>query len=168
MFLDELAYQEATGSLAFRDVRYLLIRPDTLATFQLEMVKRFGEEATGEILYSGGYQGGSRSGIRYREEFNLSVREAIEFMCKMGGQIGWGNFRLQELDRDSLRVVVEVSHSPFAEGYPASPNDGVCHFTRGVLGGLTEGLFEMPVRAVESKCVALGDPLCRFEIVGVE
>jgi predicted hydrocarbon binding protein len=168
MILDELAYQEATGSLAFRDVRYLLIRPDTLATFQLEMVKRFGAKATGEILYSGGYQGGSRSGIRYREEFNFSVREAIEFMCKMGGQIGWGNFWLRELESDSLRVVVEVGHSPFAEGYPETPLIGVCHFTRGVLGGLMESLFEKPVRTVESKCVALGDPLCRFEIIGVE
>jgi predicted hydrocarbon binding protein len=165
--LDELIYQEAAGTLSFRDVRYLLIRPDTLGSFQSNLAKRFGEEVTGEIIYAGGYEGGKRSGLRYREEFKLNAREAVEFMCKMGGQIGWGDFRLQELETTKPHLIVEVAHSPFAEGYPDTPVLGVCHFIRGVLGGLAEGLFNIQVDALEAKCVARGDHICRFEVSGV-
>lgn len=43
--------------------------------------------------------------------------EAVAFVCRMGGEIGWGYFRLVELDSEVQRPVVEVDHSPFAQAY---------------------------------------------------
>jgi predicted hydrocarbon binding protein len=162
--LEDLVHDESHGSLAFQNTRYLLIRPETLAAFQTKMEEIIGEEPSGMVLYSGGFEGGKLSGVKYKEEFNLSAREAVEFMCRMGGEIGWGAFQLVELDSSGPRMVVEVSYSPFAEAYKTVPTRGVCHFTRGVLGGLVEGLFRKHVNVSEPNCLALGDNRCRFEI----
>lgn len=183
--LSSLAYDPESGALSFNEVRYMLIRPETLASLQASLESRVGPETAAEIFYAGGFTGGQLSGRKYRETFGLSEREAVEFMCRMGGEIGWGHFRLLDLDVDDQRLTVEVEFSPIAltfldQAVRAENGDShdttvaqhtsgnsVCHLTRGVLGGLGSGIFETPVEAVETLCRAKGDPVCRFEIVGV-
>jgi len=163
--LQGLTFDAAAGRLAFKDVRYLLIRPETLAAFQKAVEAELGERA-GELLYQGGFTGGSLSARRYREVFGYSDREIVEFMCRMGGEIGWGRFELKTLNASRGELVVEVLRSPFAEAYgPATV--GVCHLIRGVLGGLAEGVFGMSVRAEEVQCLAKGDAVCKFVIMRI-
>jgi predicted hydrocarbon binding protein len=162
--LADLAYSPDRGALEFREVRYLLIRPETLAGIQKAMESELGPASAAELLSAGGFTGGKLSGQRYRESLDLSEREAVEFMCQMGGEIGWGRFRLIELDEGSGRLVVEVDDSPFAISYGPGAADGVCHLIRGVLEGLAAALFATKVSGSESLCLAKGDAHCRFEI----
>jgi predicted hydrocarbon binding protein len=169
--LSELNYHPSEGALRFKGVRYLLIRPETLASIQAALETEIGAELAGEILYAGGFTGGRLSGRKYKESFGLSDREAVEFMCRMGGEIGWGHFRLVELDAQAKRLVVEVDSSPFAEAYRLSSTvgqrfpAGICHLIRGVLGGLGEGIFGVPVHAHETQCLVNRNPYCQFEVV---
>ena len=160
--LQNLKWDPQQGRLTFKDVRYLLIRPETLIDFQKAVEAELGVR-TGELIYAGGYTGGSLSSRRYKEVFGYSDEEIVDFMCRMGGQIGWGRFEVEELDPEAGRLVVRVYGSPFAEAYGASDR-GVCHFIRGVLGGLGAGIFGAEVTAEEPQCVALGDPWCQFVI----
>ncbi len=168
--LSELIYHLDEGALRFKGVRYLLIRPETLASFQRSLAIEAGPKVAADILYEGGFTGGQLSGRKYKETLGLTDREAVEFMCRMGREIGWGHFRLAMLDVENGRLVVEVDSSPFAEAYKAAiPDqweapDGVCHLIRGVLGGLADGLFGGPVQAREERCLAGGGASCRFEI----
>jgi predicted hydrocarbon binding protein len=165
--LAEMAYDAERGALCFQGVRYLLIRPETLASLQVELEEEIGPARAGEILYASGHTGGRLSGRNYKETFGLNEREAADFMCRMGGEIGWGRFRLVELDTQARRLVVEVVASPFAKsenGATSAREAGSCHFIRGVLGGLASGLFETAVEAHEVCCLAQGDKLCRFEV----
>ncbi|MFQ5575977.1 MAG: V4R domain-containing protein [Anaerolineae bacterium] len=178
--LSELVFNPTEGGLRFKGVRYLLIRPETIASFQKSLEAEAGRPAAGQILYAGGFTGGQLSGRKYKDTFGLSDREAVEFMCRMGGEIGWGHFRLVELDSGARRLVVEVNHSPFAVAYAAAGVDeqsniqhptskiegGVCHLIRGVLGGLAAGVFSTAVTARETHCAARGDSTCRFEVEG--
>ena len=152
--LAELDYSSDRGALEYKGVRYLLIRPETLRSM----------EQSAEQQFAGGFVGGKLSGQRYKQTLGLSNAEAVEFMCRMGGEIGWGQFRLVELDEANHRLKVEIDHSPFAEGYDEPTQAGVCHLTRGVLSGLATGLFGVEVSSDEVLCLAKGDPLCRFEI----
>lgn len=170
--LTDLLYHPDEGALRYRDVRYLLIRPETLASFQISLEGNLGAEQTGEMLYAGGFTGGQLSGKKYKESFGLSDREAVDFMCRMGGEIGWGHFRLVALDAEHQRLVVEVDSSPFAEAYRGAVATegelaGVCHLIRGVLGGLGNGIFGIPIQAEETRCLANGEANCRFEIQGL-
>lgn len=162
--LSNLVYHPDKGSLSFKGVRYLLIRPETLTALQLALEDEVSQKRAGEILASGGIIGGRLSALKYKETLGLSDPETIDFMCRMGSEIGWGNFRLVELDSKTSRMVIEVENSPFAEVYGRPAASGVCHFTRGVLAGLGCAILGGEVEARETSCIACGDSCCRFEV----
>lgn len=166
--LAELQWNGDTGALMFKDVRYLLIRPETLIQFQKAVEADLGVERAGELLYAGGFTGGQLSGQRYKEIFGFTEQQAVEFMCRMGGEIGWGRFEIGKLDIGDWKLAVNVHSSAFAAAYIQTPRSStqppVCHLIRGVLGGLVAGLFGVDVVARETLCLARGDACCRFEI----
>lgn len=161
--LKELKFVPEKGGFFYNEVRYLMIRPETLATFQKAIEEEIGEKAS-QILFESGFQGGSLSSKRYREVFGFSDEEIVRFMMEMGSQIGWGRFELERFDSAKKRFVVKVYHSPFAEAYGSSPKP-VCHMIRGVLGGIASVVFGREVEPKESSCLAMGDGCCRFEVM---
>ncbi len=160
--LEAVEFDTENGTISFKGVRYLLIRPETLVEVQKGLEKRLGEEAQ-EILYRGGFTGGHLSTKKYREAFGYGDEEIVQFMATMGGQIGWGNFKLGEFNLEAKRLIVTVTCSAFAEAYGRS-TDPVCHMTRGVIAGIGHALFGEDVASVETHCLAKGDDLCRFLI----
>ncbi len=161
--LKELHFNPEKGGLFYKDVRYLLIRPETLAAFQKGIEKELGAKAS-KILFQSGFQGGSLSSKRYREVFQFSGREIIGFMIEMGPQIGWGRFELEEFDSAQKRLIIRVGHSPFAEAYGPS-SFAVCHLIRGVLSGMASVVFGREIEGKEPACLAKGDKYCKFEIM---
>lgn len=164
--LDELIYDQSSGSLLYKGVRYLLIRPETIAGFQKALVESCGQEA-GDGLFEGGYTGGSLSARKYRAIHNFSDHEIIDFMMNMGNQIGWGNFSLERYDPTAKHLCVSVNHSPFAQAYGASSH-AVCHLIRGVLAGMASVLFAEECMAEEVECRVRGDESCRFVMEAVK
>ncbi len=163
--LDELNYDPTAGSLLYKGVRYLLIRPETIAGFQKSLVEKCGH-AGDDPLYEGGYAGGSLSAKKYRDLHDFSAREIIEFMMSMGSQIGWGHFSLIRYEPKVKYLCVAVLDSPFAQAYGPSSHS-VCHLIRGVLAGMASVLFGGIRRADEVECQAKGDESCRFVIEGL-
>ncbi len=72
--LAELKFDPARGAFLYNDVRYLLIRPETLIAFQKAAEERLGTQAD-ELLYAGGFTGGTLSGKKYREVFGLTEEQ---------------------------------------------------------------------------------------------
>ena len=161
--LKGINFSEEKGGLFYKEVRYLLIRPETLITFQRAIEKELGKKAS-QILYQSGFMGGILSSKRYREVFGLSDEQIIHFMIEMGPQIGWGRFELERFDPSKKILIVRVYHSPFAEAYGDS-SSSVCHFIRGVLGGMASIVFGREIEAKEVACLSTGDECCRFEIM---
>ena len=160
--IDQLIYDSTSGALTYKEVRYLLIRPETIIGFQ-KAVEKHSHKAAREALFQGGYQGGYLSAKRYKEIQNLSDRETIQFMITMGAEIGWGNFQLIEYDLENRKLNVRVRNSAFADAYGDSM-EGVCHLIRGVLSGLATVLFAQDFTASETECLAKGDRHCVFHV----
>ena len=161
-FLDELIHDKASGALRYKDVRYLLIRPETIVGFQKSIAQACGPSAA-EKLFEGGFTGGSLSSKKYRELHHYNDYEIIEYMLTMGNQIGWGSFSLEDYDPQNRCLRVSVANSPFAESYGSSAT-GVCHLIRGVLAGMAFGIFNTECAATETECLAMGDRRCLFVI----
>jgi predicted hydrocarbon binding protein len=161
--LKDLIFDPEKGGLFYKEVRYLLIRPETLITFQKAVEKEIGEK-TSQMLFWGGYVGGSLSSKKYREVFGLSDLEMIHFMIEVGPQIGWGRFELEKFDPVEKYMTINIHHSPFAEAYGPSSLP-VCHFIRGVLSGMASVIFGEEREGKELYCLAMGDPCCRFKIM---
>jgi predicted hydrocarbon binding protein len=162
--LENLQFDPARGALLYQDVRYLLIRPETLISFQKAAEEQLGAGAD-ELLYTGGFTGGTLSAIKYREVFGLSGAQSVEFMAKMGTEIGWGRFLVASFSALHCELVLVVEDSPFARAYGKSVR-GACHLVRGVFAGLASGIFGKPVDAREVECVAMGSLQCKFVIRG--
>ena len=160
--LDDLVYDQSSGSLLYKGVRYLLIRPETIADFQRALVENCGK-AAGDHMFEGGYTGGRLSAEKYKALHNFSDTEIIEFMMNMGNQIGWGHFSLVRYDPVEKYIGVAVKNSPFAQAYGQS-SQSVCHLIRGVLAGMASVLFGGDCSAEEVACQARGDEKCRFVI----
>jgi|GEM_PF-196765 len=160
--LKELEYNQSSGTLSYKGVRYLLIRPETVAGFQKEIEKVAGEKAK-KSLYQGGFSGGYLSAKKYRELFNFSDKEIIEFMMRMGTEIGWGGFSLDYYNPGSGTMHIAVRNSPFAQSYGKS-SEGVCHLIRGVVGGMASAIFNQDCTASELECISKGDDRCLFVV----
>jgi predicted hydrocarbon binding protein len=160
--LEALEFEEESGAISFKGVRYLLIRPETLVEFQKALEESLGDEAQ-QLLYRGGFAGGHLSTEKYRETFGYGDDEIVQFMKNMGGKIGWGKFQVEEFNPLAKRLIVTVISSPFAVAYGKSAGP-VCHFTRGVMAGMGQAPFGEDVTADESHCLAKEDDLCRFLI----
>lgn len=159
--LTQLAFEP--GRLTFKEVRYILIRPEVIAALHKGVAAEVGPEKCAEIMMAAGSVGGAKSSQRFKEIFGYNEQQIVEFMCKMGGEIGWGIFRLARFDLEQGQMVVEISDSPFAAAYGPAESS-VCHLIRGVMAGLGSGIFGGPVSAVETACAAKGDACCRFEV----
>src|SRR3989304_2513800 len=141
--LNEMTWDAEAGRRLFKDVPYLLIRPETLVALQKAVEAELGERA-GELLARGGHTGSALSTRRYREAFGLGTEETARFIVRVARE-----------------MVGSVGRSPFAEAYgPASRP--VCHLIRGVVAGLAEGSFGAPAQAREVECLAMGAKTCRF------
>lgn len=162
--LKDLIYDTEKGGLFYKGVRYLLIRPEVLVTFQKEIEKDLGERAK-SILFQSGFYGGMSSSKVYRDIYRFSEEETVHFMLEMGGQIGWGKFELDKFDLLNMELTIKVFSSPFAETYGKSEWP-VCHFIRGVIAGLGSVIFGKEIDSGENACISMGDPFCRFEIKG--
>ncbi len=158
--IDGLSHDQSSGSLLYKGVRYLLIRPETITGFQKAVTESFGQEA-GEKLFAGGFTGGSLSSKKYRELHHFTDHEIVEFMMNMGNKIGWGCFNLEQYNPEKKYLCVSVTNSPFAESYGKS-SVGVCHLIRGVLAGMASVVFNASCTSTEIECIAKGDPKCLF------
>ena len=163
--IEALGFDKTSGSLTYKGVRYLLMRPETIMSFQKGVEGDLGSKA-GEHLYRGGFTGGRLSFSKYKTDLGLSDEQAIEFMLKMGAEIGWGRLSLIHYDPDAQALKIAAYGSPFAESYGKS-SQGVCHFLRGVIAGMGSSLFNRNCRAIETECAAMGDDRCLF-VIGVE
>ncbi len=160
--LDGLEFIPDGGALMFRDVRYLLIRPETIIEVQKALEDEVGSERAGQAFYRAGFRGGSLSSQKFRRDLDLDPVDIVRFMAKMGGQIGWGRMEIEKIDPQSGVLEMDVYHSVFAEAYGSS-GAPVCHMIRGVFAGTWEGALSRSVNGLETRCRASDGPgPCRF------
>lgn len=162
IILDQLIYDSGSGALSYKDVRYMLIRPETVIGLQKTIEESSGELAR-DAFFQGGFRGGYLSAKKYKELHLYDDIEIIEFMMQMGTDIGWGHFKLQNFDPQNKHLDIMVRNSPLAAAYGES-SSAVCHLVRGVLSGLASFLFDQNCVGSEVKCLAMGDENCIFEI----
>ena len=81
------------------------------------------------------YRGRGRGGARAAAALDGTAEERVGRLLRIGGEIGWGEFALE------------------------AP---VCHLIRGVLESLAAATSGRPSTVVETACIAMGAPVCRF------
>ncbi len=155
--LENLDYSEDGGALLYSDVRYMLIRPETVIEILKATSEEIGAERAGQFFYSAGRRGGTLSAAHFRRELSLKPDEIVRFMASMGGQLGWGRMEIKNIDKKAGTLELDVYHSVFAEEFGQSELP-VCHLIRGVFAGTWGGSIDQEVEGLETRCRAVEGP----------
>lgn len=161
-FRARLEWDLARGELRDGDVRYLLIRDDTL----MGLFRNLPEPARAAALEAFArsvVEHGTRSARRYQTMGAAEARALLGVIEATAPQLGWGVWRFTETTGRTLAL--EVENSPFAAGYGPSPQP-VCHAIAGMLEAVGALALGGDVRATEQACAAQGHARCSFRAVG--
>lgn len=108
---------------------------------------------------------------------NLGVKAAMEFGKKdflignieMWGLLGWGNLKIIKLEKDE--AIFRIDDSPIASYVlkkHGKQDHPVCDWIMGEFAGGYSYLIGKDVNGTETKCVAMGDAYCEFEVKPVK
>jgi predicted hydrocarbon binding protein len=121
--------------------------------------------SAGEVfLYYMGLKGGSTLSEDYKRILgSTNPRTMIELASAQAFNMGWGVFKIQELN---LRKKIVRLH--IYDNFECTPGKGAgkpySHFLRGISAGLYLNLFKTTGTVEETKCIAQGDPFCEFVV----
>lgn len=149
------------GSLTDGDIRYLLIRADSL----MQSFRRLDPEARLKALqaFSESLTENGRKSIEARmRRLNLTRDQLYDDLARSSGtQLGWGVWTFSRTAAD--RFTVEVANSPFADGFGSSDHP-VCFPITGMLSAMGELALGGPVDVEEARCAAVSGGCCQFRI----
>jgi hypothetical protein len=163
-FRQRLAWHD-DGSIADGDIRYLLLRTDSLMQF----FKRLGRDARLEALnaFAISLADNGRKSIQERmRRLNLSPAQLYDEMARSSGsQLGWGVWTYRRSDARSFEV--EVANSPFVHGFGPSDHP-VCFPITGMLQAVGGLVLNAPVRVEETSCAAVSGGSCHFSVASAD
>lgn len=171
-FVRESEVVEGTGGLVVDTIHFplKLNSGETMILARKEvfgdMFRRLGEMfGTGgeAIIFEEGEATGESDGRRLVEVFGKSLaQQSIPELTMLYLTLGWGQPELVRFNPSPFHATLRIYNSFECLGQKSTkPNS---NFIRGHLAGLINVLFSKHVKCRETKCMALGDESCEFEI----
>jgi predicted hydrocarbon binding protein len=157
-FLDRLKFDPEAGTHYDGDVRYLMIRHDTLMSM-FTRLPQAARAAALQALAESTFEFGSKSAAKYRDMGAADPDALLDVIVATAPQLGWGKWRFTERKE---RLVLEVRNSPFADGYGVS-SAPVCAPITGMLRAVSALVLGGDTISSELACAAQGGEFCRFQ-----
>ncbi len=160
---DELVVEELFFPLVLSGLgsRVMLITQDSFQRMLSAMGNMLG---SGEsvIAFQEGRAFGSIFAGRLRALIKGDIRRCIGELAKLYGATGVGVCEFVEMNLDEMHFVVRISESIECQGKQTDkPNS---QWIRGHLTGGATVALDTPMECSETKCVAMGDPHCEFDL----
>jgi predicted hydrocarbon binding protein len=141
--------------------RTMLISQEALQRMIGAMGEQFGSGGS-VISYQEGVAIGSRWVAQLRSVFHGDLRTLIPEAIKLYSAMGIGRAEFIVASFDSLQFVLRLHHNIECEGKRTEkPNS---QWIRGHLAGAAMAAFDAQLVCTETKCIAVGDPYCEFEL----
>ena len=153
---DRLVHDPDAGEVRDGPRRYLLMRADVFS----------GAPAVLDAFARSVALHGADSVSAYLDALGGNTAALLATMPSAAADLGWGVWRF-ERPAHSPGLALTVSNSPFVQAFEDQrAEQTVCAPIAGMLSALGQACFGVPVRCVESGCVARdGGHACRFEVV---
>ena len=149
-----MRHDPALGELRDGDIRYLLIRHDSLMGLFTRLPEAARSQALAALADSVAEHGG-RSAARYRAE---DPEKLLVTIASKASQLGWGRWTFE---RQGDSIVLTVENSPFACGF-GKADVPVCAAITGMLRAAAALALGGQVHAEEISCAAAGAATCVF------
>ena len=123
---------------------------------------RMGEKEGGEAVYMAGKAVGGEIGRAFLGE----IKDLNEFVTKVKdilSDLKVGILKVVSADTAKGKFVITVDECASCSGTPVT-GQPICNFEGGIIAGLLKFFLKKEVKVVETKCWALGDKTCEFEV----
>jgi predicted hydrocarbon binding protein len=159
-FRERLQWRD-NGSIEDGDIRYLLLRTDSLMgvfkrldpTVRMQAFQAFADSLA---------ENGRKSIEARMRRMNLSGAQLYDDLAKSSGShLGWGVWTYRRTNAE--RFEVDVANSPFAHGYGPSDHP-ICWPIVGMLTAIGELVHGRPVHVEETACAAVSGGSCHFVV----
>lgn len=161
-FARQLEFRE--GSIILMQVPVDILPVSILCELQKGYIEDVGFAKAYEHTYSRAKAGSIAYNKKFIQQLGFSdKRKTLDWQSKIIGFAGWGKIELIKVSPEEGAVIVRFHDPPFAKEYGKSTFP-VDFLAAGFNAGGVAANFGIDLDAVETKCVAKGDPFCEFEI----
>jgi predicted hydrocarbon binding protein len=141
--------------------RVMLMTQESFQRMLSAMVQMFGSGAS-MIAYNEGLALGTRYAAGLRTLIRGDFRRFTSELAKLYSATGVGRCEFVVMDLEHLHFVVRLANSIECEGkHSEKPNS---QWLRGHLAGGASVAFDAQMECKETKCAAMGDPYCEYEL----
>ncbi len=155
-----------TFPLAINSSRAVIMDENTLRGLFLGFRERLGSGGEAMLYHLGLEAGRNRAEYIDRMAAEIGIeglREKVEIVSGVFRSLGYGIMELIDLREDPPYANIRLHGSIECElgrgaGRPFS------QFLRGAIAGFASALFNTNMFALETRCIAQGDPYCEFEV----
>ena len=125
--------------------------------------EEFGEESGDAFLFRMGYEIGRKAYRLYAEKLSIKdFDEGIEVLKALSRGARWMD--LKEITREDNKIIIRVERLWECELQKGRVDKPASYLVKGIFTGFFKELLNMNVKVRETKCIALGDPYCEFEV----
>jgi predicted hydrocarbon binding protein len=156
--VDELYYpivMSTTGA------RVMLMTKESFQNMLASMDQMFGSGAS-VIAFKEGAAQGSRYALGLRSIIRGDIRRFIGELAKLYAATGVGVAEFVAMDLDEPHFVVRIADSIECQGKESAKH--ASQWIRGHLSGAASSALDVQMECRETRCVAVGDPYCEFEL----
>jgi len=156
--VDELFYpivMSTTGA------RVMLMTKESFQSMLAAMDQMLGSGAS-VIAFKEGAAQGSRYALGLRSIIRGDIRRFIGELAKLYAATGVGIADFVVMDLDNLNFVVRIADSIECQGKKTEKHNS--QWIRGHLSGAASSALDAQMECKETKCVAVGDPYCEFNL----
>lgn len=158
--MEEVAQEVKSPFRLLREDKAFIMRDISFADFKRVMEERFGSGAL-VIFYEVGKGCGERSAKRLIQKYPRKDR-LFKAFTKYKRSEKWGDIEVElDLGKGTGTIIVHNCFEAREYGLTRQP---ACHFIKGYLEGFLTQTYNKPLKVVEVRCRAKGDPYCQFQI----
>lgn len=158
MFTKQLNFKE--GQINLLDQRLVMFTTDFLSAYTLNI--NDNPKLVSDIYLSAKNSVKNGFGPGIGKKYSFTFYEFFNWYIDIARLSGWGIIKFERVDEDIKQGVISIENSPvstYLKGKVKSPCD---HIIRGFMAGGSETVFKTEMAIVETECIALGAPQCKF------
>ena len=158
-------YEFQTGAITRKvsNARVFLLSARSWGIIQQNMFLTFSSGAAVVLQEMGKAYGQDLA--KEAKRWSRHPSEALRALQSLAGVSGWGTVTLRGDPIYESGLTISVDGCVFCSELPPTKTaDGVCYFLRGVLRGLTDGLYGGSHEVKETTCAVRGEDKCTFRV----
>jgi predicted hydrocarbon binding protein len=158
-----IIYPSKFCSIDLGSIRGIIIGKANMEGIIEGIKEEFGEEVGNTFLFRMGHEIGRKAYKLFAEKLGIhSFDESMEVIKALARGAGWCD--IKEVIRRDDKIIIRVEHLWECELQKGKTDKPASHLVRGIYVGLLKEFLKKDLKSRETKCIALGDPYCEFEI----